>query len=86
MLVSRYFGITNKFCKTQATILQQSIFKLRTALGDLKRTYQHTEQTPIHGTGQGSCASPAIWLMISSVLMNILQKNYIGMTMKDIQK
>jgi hypothetical protein len=71
---------------TQTTTLQQSIFKSRTDLGESKSLYQHTEQTPIHGTGQGSCASPAICLMISSVLMNILHKNSCGMTMKDVQK
>ena len=86
MLVSRYFGITNNYCKTQATTLQNSIFKLRTALGDSKKSYQHSDNTPIHGTGQGSCASPAIWLMISSILMNILQKHSFGMTMNDVQK
>jgi Reverse transcriptase (RNA-dependent DNA polymerase) len=85
MLVSRYYGVPNNFCKTQATTLQNTIFKLRTALGDSKQTYKHSTKTPIHGTGQGSCASPAIWLMISSILMNILQQNAFGMKMVDVQ-
>jgi hypothetical protein len=36
---------------------------------------------PIHGTGQGSCSSPAIWLFISSFLMDLLQENANGMHM-----
>jgi hypothetical protein len=86
ILVSKYYGIPNNFCKTQAKTLQYSIFKLRTALGDSKQTYQHSATTPIHGTGQGSCASPAIWLMISSILMQILTRNSFGMTMLDVKK
>lgn len=30
---------------------------------------QNNDVTPIHGTGQGSCSSPSIWLMISSILI-----------------
>lgn len=59
-------------------------FRLRTALGNSKRTYTHTTETPIHGTGQGSCASPAIWLLISSILMDCLSEICGGMTMQDI--
>jgi hypothetical protein len=40
---------------------------------------------PIHGTGQGSCASLAIWLLVSSFIMDILQDHATGMNMVDIQ-
>jgi hypothetical protein len=66
MIISRYHGVPKSFCDTQAKTLQFTKFRLRTAIGDSKRTYQHSEENPIHGTGQGSCASPAIWLLISS--------------------
>jgi hypothetical protein len=55
------------------------------AIGDSKIYYnKHTEETPVHGTGQGSCASPAIWLMISSILMDCLSELAGGMTMEDV--
>jgi hypothetical protein len=54
-------------------------------LGDSKVSYQHSKETPIHGTGQGSCASPAILLFVSSVLMTILQKNAFGMEIADVK-
>jgi hypothetical protein len=83
MLISQHFGVPQKICELHATTLKQTTFKIRTALGDSTRTYQHTKTTPIHGTGQGSCSSPAIWLMISSFLMDLLNKNAHGIKMHD---
>lgn len=34
MLISQYFGISSQLCDLQATTLQQTVFKIRTALGD----------------------------------------------------
>jgi hypothetical protein len=59
-------------------------FRLRTAIGESKRYYQHSATTPVHGTGQGSCASPALWLIISSILMDCLAQLGQGMTMQEI--
>jgi hypothetical protein len=86
MMISRYYGIPKELCQLQAETLKNTKFKIRTALGDSQRTYQHSRETPIHGTGQGSCASPAIWLLTSSFLMTILQENTYGMQMKDIEE
>jgi hypothetical protein len=71
MCISQYYGIPTKYCDVQANTLQFSKYKIRTALGDSSECYQHSESTPIHGTGQGSCSSPALWLMNSSFLMDI---------------
>jgi Reverse transcriptase (RNA-dependent DNA polymerase) len=83
-LISRYYGVPWCFRSMQAENLKQAIFWLRTGLGDSMVTYQHSKDTPIHGTGQGSCASPAIWLMISSFLMEILESKANGMTIQSI--
>jgi hypothetical protein len=64
--------------------LQHSEFSIRTGLGDSTEVYKHSLNTPIHGTGQGSCASPALWLMQSSFLMDIVQKFANGMKMIDV--
>jgi hypothetical protein len=84
MLICKYFGIKDDYCKLQSTTLEKSIFKIRTALGDSVTTYTNTDATPIHGTGQGSCATAAIWLLISSFLMDLLEKISNGMEMEDI--
>jgi hypothetical protein len=60
--------------------------KLHTALGKSITSYQNSTSLPIHGTGKGSCASPTIWLMVSSLLMTILQQRAHGMHMCDVEK
>jgi hypothetical protein len=84
MMVSKYFGVDDNYCKLQSTTLKKSIFKIRTALGDSVETYKHSDKTPIHGTGQGSCASPAMWLLISSFLMDLPEQISNGMEIEDI--
>jgi hypothetical protein len=69
MLISRHFGVPENLCKLQSATLKNTTFNIRIALGDSKRTYQRTNTTPIHSTGQGSSSSPEIWLLISSFLM-----------------
>jgi hypothetical protein len=72
-------------CSLQAATLENTVFKIRTALGELVRTYKNSTKNPIHGIDQGSCASPAIWLLVSSFIMDILQDHATGMSMVDIQ-
>jgi hypothetical protein len=84
MMVSAYFGIPKCFREMQSCNLENSKYHIRTAMGDSQASYTHSPETPIHGTGQGSCSSPAIWLMISSFIMDILQMHANGMTMVDI--
>jgi hypothetical protein len=74
MIISQHFGVNAKTAKTQATTLRKMQFRLRTALGNSTKYYSHSEETPVRGTGQGSCASPSIWLLISSILMDCLKE------------
>jgi hypothetical protein len=85
ILVSQYYGVPKKHCKLQSTTLQNTEFRIRTALGDSLRTYNFFLSNPIHSTGQGSCASPAIWLFISSFLMYMLQAQANGMSMEYVK-
>lgn len=84
MITSQYFGISKKTALVQAKTLHKMQYRLRTAMGNSKKTYQHSPNTPIHGTGQGSCSSPSIWLMISSILMDCLSELSGGMIMIDV--
>jgi Reverse transcriptase (RNA-dependent DNA polymerase) len=84
MLVSQFYGIPSEYCNMQAETLKQTKYHIRTAIGDSDNYYTHSNMTPIHGTGQGSCASPAIWLLISSFIMDLLQQRATGMCMEDI--
>ena len=52
-------------------------------MGNSERAYAHSADTPIHGAGQGSTASPVFWLLVSSVLFDCYQEKATGMTMRD---
>jgi hypothetical protein len=84
MRISQYYGINAKTSLTQGKTLQKMRFRLQTALREPKRYYQHTETTPIHGTVQGSCSSPVIWLLTGSILMDCLSELVGGMTIANI--
>lgn len=84
MIVSRYFRMPRNACLTQAKTLRSMEFRLRTALGDSKRCYSHSNEYPVHGSGQGSCASSCIWLLISSILMDCLAAKANGMQAFDV--
>jgi hypothetical protein len=86
MLVSQYFGIATKYCRLQSTARKETNFRIRIALGDSKRSNKHNQETLICGTGQGSCASPALWLLICSILMDLLQENGNGITMEYVEE
>jgi Reverse transcriptase (RNA-dependent DNA polymerase) len=86
MIISQYYGVTQNMASLHATTLRKMKYRLRTALGESTQIYQHSAETPIHGTGQGSCASPAIWLLISSILMDCLSPLGGGMTLHDVVK
>jgi hypothetical protein len=79
MIVLQYFGMPKA-----AAAMHGETLRIRTALGDSKSYYNHSKTTPIHGTGQGSFASPAIWLLLSSLLMDCLSQTGHGMTLSDV--
>jgi hypothetical protein len=84
MIISQYSGVSLEDASTHAETLQQMCFRLQTAISNSLRSYKHSKSTPVHGTGQGSCASPAIWLLTSSILMDCLAHMAGGMTLKDV--
>jgi hypothetical protein len=83
MIISQYYGLSPETVNAHGTTLKSMKYRLRTALGDSRQYYYHTQSSPIHGTGKGSCASPALWLLISSTLMHCLAELAGGMTMAD---
>ena len=85
-LVSQYCGMPMSACKMQSKTLEQMVFQIRTAIGISTNNYQHTIETPLHGSGQGSCASPTLWLLISSIIMRQLESHATGMTIVPINK
>ncbi len=72
MLAARRCGMPEHSIRTHATCLQQMKYSVKTAHGISQDTYQGTLHSPLFGTGQGSGASPAVWLILVVTLMNTL--------------
>jgi hypothetical protein len=68
MLASRRFGVPKEVTACNARTLEEAKYHIRTKLGVSSTGYQHSEENPIFGTGQGSANSPAIWCFILSLL------------------
>ena len=74
MIVSRKFGVPAEVTQMNATTLEQATYLVRTELGLSPTGYNHSEDEPIYGTGQGSSNSPAIWLFVSSALLDAYEE------------
>jgi hypothetical protein len=76
-LVARRFGMPEEIVRLHGCTLEQMRYYVSTALGISEQSYSHSAEDPIYGTGQGSCASPSVWLQICSVLFDCHnQKSY----------
>ncbi len=69
-LIARRYGMSEELCAIHGETLAKMKYFVSTALGISEGSYCHTTMTPVHGTGQGSCASPPVWLQICSVLFD----------------
>jgi hypothetical protein len=66
-LLVRRFGMLQELCWIHGNTLHHMLYYVPTVLGVSECSYQHLPDCPIYGTGQGSCASPAVWLVIRSI-------------------
>ncbi len=69
-LIARRYGMSQEVCSIHGETLAKMKYFVSTALGISEGSYCNTTMTPVHGTGQGSCASPPVWLQICSVLFD----------------
>ena len=63
-LSCRRWGVPKKAAKMITTVLNNTIYRIRTGHGISARTYQSNELRRILGVGQGSCAAPGIWMVV----------------------
>ena len=68
MMASRKYGVPASVAKANVSTLEHTNYRLRTGLGVSESGYQHCNDFPIYGTGQGSGNSPIIWCFVSSIL------------------
>ena len=75
MLCCRRLGLPKSAAKMLATILNNTVFYLRTGHGISARIYCSNSIRRILGSGQGSGASPCIWTAIlDTILWSVAQK------------
>ena len=74
MLAARRFGMPGNAMKTHADTLEFMRYAVTTIYGISKENYKGTPFEPLFGTGQGSGASPAVWLTLIILLMETLDR------------
>ncbi|KAI2512439.1 hypothetical protein MHU86_1892 [Fragilaria crotonensis] len=74
MLAARRCGMPDTAIQTHADSLRLMKYTIKTVHGVSESNYHGTTFEPLFGTGQGSGASPSVWLTLVVVLMNTLDK------------
>jgi hypothetical protein len=73
MLAARRLGMPDSAIRTHAGVLAQMQYAIKTSYGVSTLFIQSMVDAFLYGTGQGSGASPAIWLTLSVILLNSLK-------------
>ena len=74
MLTARRCGMPDSAVKTHADCLALMKYTVKTVFGISEDNYRGTPFAPLFGTGQGSGASPSVWLTLIVFLMNTLDR------------
>jgi hypothetical protein len=74
MLAARRCGMPTNVISTHAEALQLMKYAIKTIHGISEKNYQGTPFECLFGTGQGSGASPSVWLSLVVILMNTIDK------------
>ena len=74
MLAARRCGMPDNAIRIHSEALQFMKYTVKTAYGVSDNNYQGTPFEPLFGTGQGSGASPSVWLTLVVILLNTLDR------------
>jgi hypothetical protein len=77
-VIARSMGLHKNIAKLHSTMLEEAIYRIKTQLGISSASYSHTDEWPVFGTGQGSCASPHFWLLNCSAYFYISESKCYG--------
>jgi hypothetical protein len=82
-LVAQRYGVNSKVCELFLKTLASIKYHVKTKNGVSDSYYTMTEQHTIHGPGQGGRGSPAIWAIISCLLMECMSEGATGIELID---
>jgi len=82
-LVARAFGLPKEIAQIHGDMLHDAKYRIKTKIGVSEEHYQHSEDDPVFGTGQGSIPSPPIVAMVFSVCFDIFEEFGHGATYTD---
>ncbi|KAI2494431.1 hypothetical protein MHU86_20114 [Fragilaria crotonensis] len=74
MLAARRCGMPKNAVRLHAEALQFMRYTVKTAYGVSESNYSGTPFAPLFGTGQGSGASPAVWLSLVVLLLHAFDR------------
>ena len=74
MMAARRLGMPENQVATHAGVLKNMRYVVKTAYGVSESYIQSTSSVFLFGTGQGSGASPAIWLTLSTLMLDTLKE------------
>jgi hypothetical protein len=72
------FGIPWEAVKLMFDTLAMATHRVRTGFGDSTTTFRPTSALPFQGCGQGNGAGPAMWVAISSILIDMMDEEGFG--------
>ena len=74
VIACRRLGVPEAAIKCQAEALRTMRYAVKHVYGTASQEYTGSVDEPLFGTGQGSGASPAIWLGLVVILLNSLDR------------
>ena len=80
LLCCRAHGVPEGPCKMTTEVLENVIHKIKTAYGISEEFYSNTQESPIHGVGQGSQNGPSLWGVTSSITFRAADRLSKGLT------
>jgi hypothetical protein len=67
----RSYGMPKKLTKILGEFLRVAKYAIKTGIGISKETYQHSDESPVYGSGQGSAALAQGWTKLVLKLFDI---------------
>ena len=76
-------GTPKKVCQLRVNTLNFSKYHVQPPLGVSKQYYTHTDESSIHGSGQGTGSAETEWALISIPIIKVLEQTTIGFATKN---